>query len=546
MVIESDVPLSLNGDPGRLRQIILNLVGNAIKFTDEGDITVSVRRPPQDFEEMPCIEFAVEDTGIGMTPEQMSQLFNPFTQVDGSSTRRFGGTGLGLVISKRLVELMGGSIEVRSKPHCGSCFSFWLPLRTGRASVDCQALWPKEVRDYRVLVVDDVPASLHAAGAALEGLSSRPVMAKSEAALAAALRDREQKWDVVVVDRRLLGTEAMRALGALEKERRMPRLILMGQLTDSAQDRASLNDVDVFLTKPLRRLHLRSAICQLAQAAEHKDSDETSAIQGATNVEPLARLLIAEDNEVNSRLAILMLEKLGYKPDLARDGSEAVDRFASGLYDAVLMDCHMPVMDGYEATRAIRELEASPTWKRPRARIIAMTANAMSGERERCLDAGMDDYMSKPLRSKALMEALSQVVPLTDDPQCGAPMWSAREQKETLQSIRQLAEELSNEAAVELIENWLEDTPARLEEIMRLAGGSDQVLLRRAAHSLKGSSSLFGLNRISELCREIERLAELHITPGQTPLATDLHSVFDLVEPVLKTEMARLKGAPSP
>jgi len=541
VVIESDVPLSLTGDPGRLRQVILNLVGNAIKFTDEGEINVLVKRTSSETEGSQFIEFAVEDSGIGMTPQQLGQLFNPFTQVDGSTTRRYGGTGLGLVISKRLVELMGGSIEVTSNRHVGSRFSFCLPLCIARTAQDSAALWPEDVRDYRVLVADDVPLSLRAAREALMGLSHEPVMVESEAALIATLRDRQQLWDVLVIDRRLFGNRTMEALRIMERERRKPRIIVMGQLTDSARERTSLSEVDIFLTKPLRRLQLRTAVRQVAQASFRPVTQVLMKPIPVSN-EPLPRLLIVEDNEVNSRLAILLLEKLGYAAEIARDGSEAVDRFSSGVYDGILMDCHMPVMDGYEATRTIREIEASDTWTRPRARIIAMTANAMSGERERCLGVGMDDYLPKPLRSVPLMEALAHVRVLAPETSAEpTPGWTIQEQFETDQSIKQLVEELSDEAAIQLIENWLKDTPVRLEEIIQLAGSSDQAALKRVTHSLKGSSSLFGLSRISNLCRDLEQSAEAQTTPGQTPLATGLHRAFDIVEPVLKAALHRLQ-----
>lgn len=541
VMIEHDVPLSLKGDPGRLRQILLNLLGNAIKFTDEGEINVLVSRSLRMGEGSPFLEFVVEDTGIGMTPEQQKQLFNPFTQVDGSTTRRYGGTGLGLVISKRLVELMGGSISVESERHAGSRFSFELPMWLARASTDSQALWPEEVRDYRVLVADDVPLSLRSAREALQGLVHKPVMVESEASLVATLRDRQQLWDVVVVDRRLFRDRTIEVMADLERERRRPRVIVMGQLTDSARERTSLGKVDAYLAKPLRRLQLRTAIRQLGQKPTDSET-KVRAPKVSAQKEALPRLLIVEDNEVNSRLAILLLEKLGYQAELAQDGSEALDRFSSGVYDGILMDCHMPVMDGYEATRAIRELEASPTWTRPRARIIAMTANAMSGERERCLNVGMDDYLAKPLRSASLIEALSQVRELASEEMGGGrPFWTEQESHEALQSIRQLADELSNESAAELIESWLVDTPVRLEELKMLAGGLDQVTLKRVAHSLKGSSSLFGLNRISQLCRELEQLADLNITPGQTPLATDLFEAFEAAESVLKAELQQLK-----
>ena len=548
VVIDDEVPVSLLGDSGRLRQIILNLVGNSIKFTDEGEINVFVSRVRSEADAMQSIEFRVEDTGIGMTPQQLGQLFNPFTQVDGSTTRRYGGTGLGLVISKRLVELMGGTIEVQSEHQRGSRFSFRLPLCIARATPENAFAWPGEVRDYRILAADDIPMSLSAARAALHGLAAEPLFVENEAALIASLRDRHQFWDVVVVDRHLFGQRTIDTLRALEREKRKPRVILLGQLIETARERTALSDVDIFLTKPLRRLQLRAAIRQFAQSDFRPITQplmKPAEFQRAST-EPLPRLLIVEDNEVNSRLAILLLEKLGYATELARDGEEALDHFSSGLYDGVLMDCHMPVMDGYEATRAIRDLEASPTWKRPRARIIAMTANAMAGERERCLAVGMDDYLAKPLRSVPLMEALSHIRVLGGNHEGDQITgWSQKENSETAQSIKQLVDELSEEAAEQLIENWLKDTPARLQEIMHLVGGPDQPSLKRVAHSLKGSSSLFGLSRISKLCRDLEQSVESQVTLSQRPLAADLHQAFGIVEPVLQAELNRLKAAHS-
>ena len=278
--VAPDVPDSFMGDPGRLRQILMNLVGNGIKFTDEGSIRIQVSRLNSTAAGSVNLEISVTDTGIGMSEEQQSLLFQAFSQVDSSTTRRFGGTGLGLAISKRLVELMGGSIGVESKRQEGSRFWVRLPLRV----VEARQTPFKDERG-----VSDEPAA---------------------------------------------------------------------QTTFSG-------------TKP--------------------------------------RLLLVEDNEVNARMAMMMLEKHGYPGEVARDGEVAVERFASGVYDGILMDCHMPILDGYEATRAIRTLEASPLWQRPRCRIIAMTANVQAGERERCLAAGMDDYVSKPLRAAPLIEALHQV-----------------------------------------------------------------------------------------------------------------------------------------
>ncbi|SKA93198.1 PAS domain S-box-containing protein [Prosthecobacter debontii] len=544
VLIDPDVPASLNGDPGRLRQVILNLVGNAIKFTDEGEVNVFVRRVHEKEVAQEFIEFVVDDTGIGMTPEQMSRLFTPFTQVDGSSTRRFGGTGLGLVISKRLVEMMGGCIVVESTLQYGSQFSFRIPVSIA-SGAEPPMQWSDREKDLRVLVADDVLLSRRAAELALKGLSQPALIVDNEAAAVAALLDPQSVWDLLVIDRRLFGDRSMDTLKILEKEKRRPKVIILGQLTDSARERSALGGVDVYLLKPVRRMQLRQG---LREALEVKDSPtEMVSKPAVTHEKAMPHFLIVEDNEVNARLAILHLDKLGFTRDVARDGAEAVELFEKGIYDGILMDCHMPVMDGYEATRRIREIEASPEWHRPRVRIIAMTANAMSGERERCMEAGMDDYLAKPLRAAILLQALSHVQRLDDIPpekETEMPL-DAQDVHEVISSIDQLAEELSAEAAAQLIENWLKDTPDRLGEISELAGGGDQTKLKRAAHSLKGSSALFGLNGIRNLCRDIELLAERDLTPGQPLLASALHQAFDAAVPLLRSELTRLQQTPS-
>ncbi len=411
--IASDVPSSLIGDPGRLRQILMNLVGNGIKFTDDGQIRIDVKRLESKPGGPVNIEMSVTDTGIGMTPEQQAQLFQAFTQVDSSSTRRFGGTGLGLAICKRLVELMGGRIGVESQRHSGSRFWLQLPMRV-----------------------------------------------------------------------------------------------------------------------PLTQ--------EMPLAEEKVTSSETVIITPPNSIKP--RLLVVEDNEVNARMAIMMLEKNGYPADIARDGEEAVDRFASGDYDGVLMDCHMPRMDGYEATRAIREIESSSTWQRPRCRIIAMTANVMAGERERCLEAGMDDYVSKPLRAKPLTEALMCISVLAGTKGIAeAPPWSPDDESTAQDAIQQLADELSVEDTIELIENWLKDTPERIIDLEKLVTGEDQASLRRTAHSLKGSSSLFGLTHLNSLCRELEQLAEQKLRDNQAALVVQLKQAYEAAAPALREQIVRLK-----
>ncbi len=422
--VAPDVPESFLGDPGRLRQILMNLVGNGIKFTDEGSIRIHVSRLGTTADGAADLEISVTDTGIGMTEEQQRQLFQAFTQVDSSSKRRFGGTGLGLAISRRLVELMGGTIGVESRHGEGS--RFWVRL-------------PLHIIESQKIPVSDTP-------------------------------------------------------------------------------------------------------CAFAPPARTLPAD---------GVRP--HILLVEDNEVNARMAMMMLEKNGCPAEVARDGEEAVERFASGVYDGILMDCHMPNMDGYEATRAIRQLEASPQWVRPRCRIIAMTANVQAGERERCLQAGMDDYLSKPLRARALLEALSRVHILTAcadttstaDPAAPAAdtitCWSAEDAAAARQAVQLLAEELSTQDAVDLIESWCKDTPARIHELEQLSGGEDQATLRRTAHSLKGSSSLFGLTTFHTLSRELEHSAAENQRAAQPALISRLKQSYDTAHPELKKLMVALK-----
>ncbi len=412
--IDPRIPLTLKGDPGRLRQILMNLVGNGIKFTDQGSISIKACMLPQTESDARMIEISVSDSGIGMNEEQQRKLFQAFSQVDSSTTRRFGGTGLGLAISKRLVELMGGDIGVESAPDSGSRFWFKLPVREVSAA--------------------------------------------------------EQK----------------------------------AELEQNAQSAAS-----------------------------------TVPAPGSRK----PKLLVVEDNEVNLRMAILMLEKFGFSADVARDGEQAVNQFAANAYDAILMDCHMPAMDGYEATRAIREIEASAHWIRPHCRIIAMTANVMNGEKQRCMDAGMDDYVSKPLRAKALIEAVEQIQVLEPSakPEDTCGNWSEEEAHTARDAVKILTDELSAEDTAELIESWLKDTPERISELEKLAAGQDQPALRRTAHSLKGSSSLFGLTHIHSLCRDLEGLAEADSRAAQPALVEQIRLGFASAEPSLREELNHLR-----
>lgn len=538
VVIDPDAPSTISGDSGRLRQIILNLLGNAIKFTDEGEVNLFVRRLAPRGDEPERVEIAVEDTGIGMEAEQIGKLFLPFSQVDSSSSRRYGGTGLGLVISKRLAEMMDGSITVTSESQRGSSFTLILP--TGSAGEGNLSLLDTEaIRDLRVLIADEVALSRRAAMLALADTNYPPHIVTNDAEAIQALEESGPGWDLLLISSRLFGDEMGAALGRLGENSRRPRVIVLGQLTDSIRCRMNLDEGDRMLYKPLRRMQLRKAI---ANRDESEKRSHTQSLQLKAEGEELPSILIVEDNEVNARVATMHLEKLGFPYEHARDGKEAVERFMTGAYEGILMDCHMPVMDGYEATRRIREIEATPAWTRPAVRVMAMTANVMAGERERCLAAGMDDYLTKPLRSEILAEALSFVIAnetsgealKIENPDV------ANESKIVHESVFRLARELDRASAKELIGRWLEDMPDRLDELDELAGSGDQKELRRVAHSLKGGSSLFGLMSFQQLCLNLEQFAEKEETRGQIPIATAIRESFAEAKGRLEEEYLRL------
>lgn len=528
VLISPEVPATLHGDPGRLRQILLNLLGNAIKFTDEGEVNLRVNLQARGQSTPERIEILVEDTGIGMNAEQLNRLFQPFTQVDGSSTRRFGGTGLGLAISDRLARLMGGGIEVKSIPRQGSVFRLTLPTgwRTKHVSRGHESL--SALSGAKVLIADDSSRSREAAALALIGHMPSPFFVATADAALSALSEPAGKWDLVLLSTRMLTPEVKAAINRLESQSRRPRVLILGHAGAARDFRDFIRSGDHFLRRPLRRMHLRNAIAGRPGESEDRASVPVAAIVAPGAPKP--HLLIVEDNDVNARVAMMHLDKLGYSNEHAPDGAEAVERFRTGVYDGILMDCHMPEMDGYEATSRIREIEAGPGWPHPRVHIIAMTANAMDGEREHCLAVGMDDFLSKPLRSDLLVKALSVITPhqsrLPVAVPTPRPLLPQADGSSVRDALERLAGDLDSTSTSMLIDQWLDDTPKRLEEIDRLVGGDDQEVLRRIAHSLKGSSSLFGLDTFHSQCRELESSALDNDRESQADLAHRLRLSF--------------------
>ncbi len=465
--VAGDIPTGVYGDPSRLRQILLNLVGNAIKFTAQGHVVIRLvsaastapgaakgtSRPEDRDTAAVELRFEITDTGIGIPESKQGRLFEAFTQADGSTTRRFGGTGLGLSISKRLVELMGGAITVESVEGRGSTFAFTLRCTVAEAPAGAQLAWlarAAELRGRRALVVDDNAVQREILSRYLTGWGLHVEVAADGPAALERLRHeaaRRTPFDVALVDLMLPGIDGFAIAQAIRLDPRIAntKLILQTAYDEMGLGRQALRiGFAAYLTKPIKRETLLTTLVQVldtatAQAArvDTPSADDAGATRdkrgvalaaGSPQGAPIApsalggegtapsrfayRILLAEDNSVNRKLALLQLRQLGCEIDAAADGREAVVKMRETHYDLILMDCHMPEMDGFEATAAIR---ASEQFTGGRLPIVAMTADALQGDRERCLAAGMDDYVSKPVTLDSLRAALGRWLPPTAD-----------------------------------------------------------------------------------------------------------------------------------
>ena len=561
VIVNPDVPRFLCGDDGRLRQVLVNLMGNGLKFTEHGEVVLRIE----------CLEkttlrvrlrFAVSDSGIGIALEDQPKLFTPFTQVDTSATRRFGGTGLGLAISRKLVQLMGGDILLESTPGHGSTFSFEieLPLSpTPLAQRDIHAL-----AGHRVLVVAPGAATREALAARLRAWDVPALVAGGPGEGLFRLqtaRDAGKPIQIALVDSALEHEGWREFAQAVRADSTFAglRLALLIPVTNSTLA-ASLPPglFDTTLFKLAKQSHLLDSLMllvgeQVVCERVRLTAAPAPAVSSAPVLAPVApavteappakplRILVAEDHDINRRLAMLMLEKLGYHAEFVSNGREAVAAVASQPYDVVLMDCQMPVMDGYEATRAIRAAQASQS---PEARhavhIIAMTANAMRGDREKCLAAGMDGYIRKPVKLDVLSRTLQRLESALREPL--TPPTPPNSEP----GIQTILDDLGQGAAVELLDAYLRDTPPRLIELRQLAAARDQSTFARAAHSLAGSAGIFGLKTIRQAALAMEAKARQNDWTDCAASLTALEAICAAATPTLEAQLSGLRASAKP
>jgi signal transduction histidine kinase len=406
LALDPELPPVVIGDVTRLRQIFVNLIGNAVKFTPRGEIVVSAHPATAAGSGEIGIHFTVADTGIGIAPEKQERLFQSFSQVDSSTTRHFGGTGLGLAISKRLAELMGGSMWVESEEGKGSRFHFTITVRPGAHDTPGWRRAPAVLRQRRVLLLED-NAAQRAALAALAPLWELTLVEAPDLA-AAGEKLAAERFDLLLADVGLLGTPPAAALGKLAaRSSAGPLPVVLLTARRLRLDEPPARGAALTVMKPPRPAALLEALVRaLSGTREEKLAPVASVFDPQLAQRRPLRLLLADDNAVNQKVALMLLRRLGYTADSVANGLEVLRALEAKPYDLILLDVQMPEMDGYEAARRIRALWANRETERPR--IVAMTGNAMLGDRERCLEAGMDDYITKPVRLEELTDALER------------------------------------------------------------------------------------------------------------------------------------------
>ena len=498
-MVAPEVPAVVSGDLGRIRQILTNLVSNGIKFTERGEVEVSVSVEPGAGD---VLRFEVRDTGVGIAPADTDRLFESFAQADPSTTRRYGGTGLGLAISKRLVEIMGGAIGVESALGAGSTFWFTTYLEP-RPDLAPPPVERESLLGVSALIVDDNASNRSILERQLSGhgiITKSVGDADSAMALLGQAADAGDLPDVVLLDRYMPGRDGLElCLAVVADERLVDVRIIMLTSASSSPRKGSCERVSAYLTKPVREAELLDTMASVLAVGDTPAVEPTAPRPDPAAAGGGLRVLVAEDNPVNQKVAAAMLKRLGYRVDVVANGTEAVDALERVPYAAVLMDCQMPVLNGYEATGEIRDRERRTSGRH--VPIVALTASAIKGDEERCLEAGMDAYVTKPVTVAALGEVLARLVDPADH-DLGSDVLDA----ETVEGLWELGGD-TPAVLEELADTFIEGAPAQIAVLTGALARSDLETVARAAHQLKGSCAAVGARSMWGLVAEIEAAA---------------------------------------
>jgi len=514
--IFADVPFGVRGDPGRLRQVLTNLIGNAIKFTEQGEVVVRTTLINSNGDQIE-LRFEIRDTGIGIAPKTRERLFESFSQADSSTTRKHGGTGLGLAISRQLCQMMGGNIGVESEPGRGSTFWFTVWLQRRAAKKGAVAVQPADLHGVRALIVDDNSTNrtillrqTQAWGMTNDSAEGGPQTLD----LLRSAATRGTPYDIAILDMMMPGMDGLELARTIKSDPaisavRLVMLTSMGQRGDGTE--AKRAGIVGYLTKPVRQSRLHECLARVMGIANQGTAERlvTRHDLAEYRIRKGAQVLVAEDDPISQRVAFRFLEDLGVQATVVSDGVEAVDAASRTSYDLILMDCQMPELDGFAATARIREQEG-PMRRTP---IIALTANAMQGDRERCLSAAMDDYLTKPLRSTELAQKLIKW--LGEDADAAADHNAAGGTPATaldhappidLEHVRAAYGD-SQEQLHDTLTLFVDLTRSRLVELGSALSKRDHETVNRLAHTIKGSSLSIGANKLADLARELGQAA---------------------------------------
>jgi signal transduction histidine kinase/CheY-like chemotaxis protein len=543
--IAPGVPVHVRGDAVRLQQILTNLMGNAIKFTKQGEVVLRVS-VDQASGTSRTVRFRVSDTGIGIPADKQVEVFQAFTQADTSTTRVYGGTGLGLAISKRLTDLMHGQIGVESELGRGSTFWFTAQLEIGETSVEADP--SQHLRGLRTLIVDDNQTNREIL---IELLATWGMVVdqacggRQALELLDAARERGRDYELVLLDMHMPemdGGQLARAIG--EREGRRPSMVLLTSMVDEGRDALRALGIEAILTKPLRQAVLHETLARVSErgalpagrshitAPEPAPKHEAELEEQAPRTASVARLLAAEDNEANQEVLRGISDHLGFDIKIVNNGLEALNALqVDRTYDAVLMDCQMPVMDGYAATRAVREQETRNGLTR--IPIIAVTAHALQGERAKVFEAGMDDYMTKPVSIAALKGMVerwtsggrAEVAVLGVEPR--VPDDAQAIDVEAVAQLKMLQSARRPRFFVDLVEKYATDSRTGVSDILAAVAAGNAQELNERAHWLKGSSRTLGAARVAELCAQLEQLGKDGLTDTDAVQLRELSKALD-------------------
>jgi two-component system sensor histidine kinase/response regulator len=544
-MIDHQVASLLCGDPGRLRQVLMNLIGNAVKFTEKGEVVIRVELGKES-EDRATLVFSVQDTGIGIPKDKQPKIFESFTQADGSTTRKYGGTGLGLHISKRLVELMGGVIGIESEPGKGSRFWFRVTLEKQKKLEVMSPTVPPDVRGMRVLVVDDNETSRTILLKMLTSFGCQAQAVPSGAQALETLRRAahgDNCFKFALLDMRMPGMDGEQTLNAIKQDpeiKDVPVVILTS--VGIRGDAARLEGLGCagYLMKPVRQSQLFDTIITVLSRKSTAAKVKSGTIVTRHTIEDqkrrAVRILLAEDNPTNQKVTVSLLGRAGYSADVVENGRMAVEALQRSSYDLILMDVQMPEMNGFEATRAIREKEGD----RKHTPIIAMTAHAMKSDRERCLQAGMDDYIAKPIEPQELFETISKWTGSRGQEKGPSPLCvlsaSPKTGKEVPLDIQIALDRLAGDKELleEMLEEFIHYAPEQLGKLVEDMKRGDAKAVEAGAHSIKGGAGNLSANAIANLALKLELLGGKGDLAGARTLVDNLRNEFKRLEEYIK------------